>query len=161
MPNTNNISKQKPTALKKLQGTYRPDRDGGADDALNKKKPVCPSFLDKDAKAEWRRVVNDLYDAGLLRNVDRTALANYCQLFSTWKQATELVQEKGLVIKTSNGNIIQSPALGIANVAAREMMKALQQFGMTPVSRARLEPDKPEEKEESLDAQLFRLVNGG
>ena len=160
MPNTTNVSKQKPQALKKLQGTYRKDRDGGADDALSKKKPTCPSWLDKEAKAEWRRVVNDLFDAGLLRNVDKTALASYCQLYSTWKEASLLVQEKGLIIKTTNGNIIPSPALGIANVAQRDMMKALKEFGMTPSSRARLEPDKPEEKEESLDAQLFRLVNG-
>lgn len=151
----------KPQSTKKLQGTYRPDRDGGADDALSRTKPRCPSFLDTYAKSEWKRVCNELYDAGLLRSVDRAALANYCQLFSTWKQATILVQEKGLIIKTKNGNIIQSPALGIANVAARDMMKALKEFGMTPSSRARLEPDIEPEKEKTLAEQLFHIVNEG
>ena len=150
----------KPQALKKLQGTYRPDRDGGAESKLSNKKPTCPAWLDKDAKNEWRRISKDLYDAGLLRNVDGTALANYCHNYSIWKQASLLVQEKGILVITKNKNIIQNPALGIANVAARDMMKALKEFGMTPSSRARLVPDKTEEKEETLEAQLFRLVNG-
>ena len=150
-----------PQAIHELQNTYRPDRDGGAENLLPKKKPACPSWLDKEAKAEWRRIVNDLYSAGLLKEIDRTALANYCQLYSTWKAASILVQEKGILIKTTNGNIIQSPALGVANVAGREMMKALQQFGMTPSSRSRLVPDKETPPEEGLDWQIFRLVNGG
>ena len=149
-----------PQSTHKLQGTYRPDRDGGAEDLLPRKKPACPSWLDKEAKAEWRRIVNDLYNAGLLKEVDRVALANYCQLYSTWKMASLLVQKNGPIIKTSNGNIIQSPALGISNVAQREMMKVLIQFGMTPASRSRLVPDKETEAEEGLDAQIFRLVNG-
>ena len=160
MPNTTNVSKQKPQAIHKLQNTYRPDRDGGAEAALPKKKPACPAWLDKEAKAEWKRVSPGLYKAGLLKEADRAALANYCQLYSVWKEASLLVQEKGILIKTTNGNIIQSPALGVANVAGREMMKALQQFGMTPASRSRLVPDKETEAEEGLDAQIFRLVNG-
>lgn len=161
MKDQHNGTIPKPQALKKRQGTYRKDRDkGNLDEALPKKKPTCPSWLDDDAKKEWRRISKDLYEAGLLRNVDGTALANYCHNYSTWKQASLLVQEKGLLIKTTNGNIIQSPALGIANVAGREVMKALKEFGMTPSSRARLVPDNDEEKESTLEEQLFRLVNG-
>ena len=149
----------KPQALKKLQGTYQPYRDGGVENRLNKKKPVCPSWLDKEAKAEWRRISKELYNAGLLRAVDKTALALYCRSFSIWKRASLLVDEKGFIVKTKNGNIIQSPALGIANVQAREMMKALKEFGMTPASRSRLVPDDDTEKEPSLAEQMFAIVN--
>lgn len=149
----------KPKATKILQGTYRPDRDGGADAALGKSKPYCPSWLDDDAKNEWKRISNELYDAGLLLKVDGTALANYCVNYSIWKQASLKVQKHGIIIKTKNGHMIQSPALNVANVAARDMMKALREFGMTPSSRATLVPDKPEEKELTLAEQIFNTVN--
>ena len=149
----------KPQALKKIQGTYRPDRDSGIDNSLSDKKPTCPSWLDTKAKSEWRRMSKELYDAGLLKYIDRAALAAYCQAWGRWQAAEELVNEKGLLIKTTNGNIIQSPAVGIANVAMRDMMKVLKEFGMTPASRSRLTVDKPE-KEEDLVGELFKIVKG-
>ena len=147
-----------PTATKKLQGTYRPDRDGGSDARLRSNTPTCPAWLDKDAKAEWRRIANELHDAGLLKFVDRAALAAYCQAWARWMQAELLVQKIGLVVKTTNGNIIPSPAVGIANVAMRDMIKALREFGMTPSSRARLIVAGDEEREPTLAEQLFSII---
>ena len=152
-------TRAKPQATKKLQGTYRPDRDGGAEDALTNKKPNCPAWLSKEGKAEWRRIANELHQAGLLKLVDRAALAAYCEAFGRWQQAEKLVQEKGLLVKTKNGNVIQSPAVGVANVAMRDMLKLLKEFGMTPVSRSRLKVDKPE-KEDDLVGELFKIVKG-
>jgi P27 family predicted phage terminase small subunit len=157
---TKRSTRKKPQALKKLQGTYRPDRDGGADDALSDKKPNCPAWLSKEAKSEWRRIANDLHDAGLLKYVDRAALAAYCEAYGRWQQAEKLVQEKGLLVKTKNGNVIQSPAVGVANVAMRDMLKLLKEFGMTPVSRSRLPAKAGEKKEETLAEQLFSAING-
>lgn len=159
MPGTTNQTKAKPQALKKLQGTYRKDRDGGADSALNKTKPRCPAWLSKDAKAQWKKISKDLYEAGLLRNVDGDALAAYCNAYALWKEATLVVQEKGILIKGKKGIPYQNPALGVANIQSREMVKLLKEFGMTPVSRARLVPDKPEEKELTLAEQIFNTVN--
>ena len=43
------------------------------------------------------------------------------------------------VIRTSNGNYVQNPIVGSANVSTREMMKIAIEFGLTPSSRTRID----------------------
>lgn len=149
----------KPQALKKMQGTYRPDRDGGADDALDDRKPYCPGWLDEDARKEWRRIAGPLHEAGLLKWVDQAALAGYCQAYARWKAAEETVAKSGLLIKTTKGNVIQNPAVGIANTALRDMLRIAKEFGMTPSARARIVVgDGGEAKEMTLADALFQMV---
>ena len=150
----------KPQALKHLHGTHRPDRDSGLDNVLDQRKPYCPAWLDGSAKAEWKRIATPLHDVGLLKYVDRAALAAYCTAYSRWEKAEKLIQKSGLLMKTQKGNIIQNPAVGTANVAMRQMMKILKEFGMTPSSRARLMVNNDGElKEESLADILFQAIN--
>jgi len=44
----------------------------------------------------------------------------------------------GLMIKTSNGNAIQNPLVGIANKAMADMVRYAAEFGMTPSARSRI-----------------------
>lgn len=46
-----------------------------------------PAYLDKDAKAEYRRVVTAIGDLPL-RDLDHAELENYCTWYSIYKQAT-------------------------------------------------------------------------
>jgi P27 family predicted phage terminase small subunit len=71
--------------------------------------------------------------------LDRAALAAYCQAYGRWVEAEEKVREFGAVIKAPSGFPIQSPYLGIANTAMRQMRDFLTEFGMTPASRTRIE----------------------
>ena len=79
----------KPTALKLVQGN--PGKR-----ALNKSEPKfggtpkCPDWLTPDAKAEWKRVVKELSALDMLRGVDSSALAAYCQNYSRWKSAEQI-----------------------------------------------------------------------
>jgi P27 family predicted phage terminase small subunit len=75
---------------------------------------------------------------GLLANVDRAALAAYCQAWGRWVEAERTLREKGLLYKTQRGNVITSPYLWIANKALAQMHQFLTEFGLTPSSRARL-----------------------
>lgn len=109
--------------------------------------PQPPAELSGDARNEWRRVAQQLHQAGLLATLDRAALAAYCQAFARWRQAERALAamaEKdavtgGLLIKTSNGNAIQNPLVGIANKAAAAMVRYAAEFGMTPSARSRIE----------------------
>lgn len=105
--------------------------------------PSPPEHLSQAASVEWGRITQDLYTLGLLSHIDRSALAAYCVVYSRWAEAEELIKEKGILIKTTNGNVIQSPLVGIANKAMELMHKYLTEFGMTPASRARVRADKP------------------
>ena len=130
----------KPTATKKLQGTARPDRaqTNEPKPAAGKTAPPVPSFLGDEAKKEWRRVAKELHGLGLLTSIDRTALAAYCETYVTWIDALAQCRELGMIVKTSNGNLIQNPYLSVASQAEKRMRGWLSEFGMTPSSRTRI-----------------------
>lgn len=140
---------KKPTALSLIQGN--PGRR-----PLNKNepkppiaRPAPPAFLGETACGEWQRLVDRLADIGLMTDIDVAALAAYCQAYARWVNAEEALARfaerdpvnHGLIIKTSNGNAIQSPLVGAANTAMQLMHKFAIEFGMTPAARTRLDVD--------------------
>ena len=133
--------KPKPTNLKILQGN-----PGGRPLNMSEPSPVSaipnpPQHLNTIALEEWERITGELYPLGLLSEIDMPALAAYCQCFARWVEAEEGIKKSGLIIKTTNGNAIQSPLVGISNTALQMMHKFLTEFGMTPVSRAKVTPN--------------------
>ncbi|GIV86619.1 MAG: terminase [Chloroflexus sp.] len=147
--------KPKPTALKILAGNpgRRPLNDAepqfAAGDAL---KP--PAHLDRTAKLEWRRVIRELSAAGLVKTVDRSALAAYCQAYSQWVKATKELRDSPLTLTSPSGYVYPNPMLGIQKRALETMHKFMTEFGMTPSSRSRVKVEKAEEPDE-LDKLLF------
>jgi len=107
---------------------------------------------------------------GLLTNVDRAALAAYCDSYGLWVEADEEIKKirkqnrefdrlrkkypdqkapmaNGMVRETMQGNVIIEPMLSVRNRALEQMHKFLVEFGMTPASRCRITADKPKHKE--------------
>ena len=80
-------NKRKPTVLKVIEGTARADRAPRNEPKPKKRAPSCPTWLLREAKAEWKRVVKELEPLGVLTGVDRACLAAYCQL---WARIHEL-----------------------------------------------------------------------
>jgi len=139
-----------PTATKVLRGNpgHRPLNDQEAKPKTKAKLPKAPSYLNDVAKKEWRRMGRRLFDAGLLTELDETALASYCQSYSSWVEANEKVQELGAVVVRMRGPV-RSPWVGIASQAWKEMTRMLGEFGMTPSSRSRVKVQtKPTGEEE-------------
>ncbi len=128
----------KPTALRKLEGN--PGKR-----ALPKNEPQpeigvaeCPAWLSADAQAEWQRVAPELARLGILALIDAMTLAAYCEAFSRWKQAVEMMGKDGIVFVTVAGYVAQHPAVGIANKAMAEMLKFGRELGLTPSARGRM-----------------------
>jgi P27 family predicted phage terminase small subunit len=130
-----------PTYLKLLKGNPGKRR-------LNKNEPVPripasapepPAFLSDIAKEEWARVSGELYAMHLLTTVDVAALALYCDAYSRWRTATEAIaamalrddRTHGLLIKTRAGEAAANPLIWIASSAAKTMLRAADEFGMT------------------------------
>ena len=139
--------KPAPSALKLLQGNPGKRPINKAEPKPKPaRKPKAPLELDDDAKKEWRRVVAELDQLGLLSKLDITVLAAYCVAFARFKQANEALKSvaekdpafKGRLIKTKQGNWIQNPLIGIARRAASDMTLFASEFGMTPSSRTRV-----------------------
>lgn len=86
----------------------------------------------------------------------------YCVIYVRWLKAERMVREKGEIIKTAAGNIIQNPYLAIANRALDQLNKLGAEFGMTPSSRSRVKvelPNAESELEEMLFGKRIRVSN--
>lgn len=144
----------KPTKLKKLEGTYRKDRDIGGELAPPPGTPTIPKWLDEEAKAEWARIVPQLVELGVLTGLDGGALERYCVAHSNWVRAQLDVQKKGAVLKTPFGPQ-KNPNVKIAleeRAAARQLAGEL---GLSPSARSRVKvPEKPA-AEDNTEAFLF------
>jgi len=103
--------------------------------------PRPPEHLSEDEKTKWKLTVKELHPLGLITTIDKDALAMYCVIFVRWLKAEKMVREKGEIIKTAAGNIIQNPYLSIANRALDQLNKLGAEFGMTPSSRSRVKAD--------------------
>jgi len=138
---------RKPTRLKVLEGTYRPDRAPQSEPQPDPSTPSCPTWLHPEAQREWRRLVPHLEELGLLTQVDRAALAAYCQLYARWWQAEREIEKHGMVQYTDTGYAVQRPEVGVSNTALTQMRRYLVEFGLTPAARTRIDaptaPDKP------------------
>jgi len=142
---------KKPTALRKLEGNPSkrpfPRNEPQPDPSM----PECPEWLLDDAKDEWDRVAPELHRLGLLTQLDRVALAAYCQSYAKWKQADEWIKENGTVypIRGPDGEVRylqQVPQVSIANQCLKQIRAFCAEFGLTPAARARME--LPNEREE-------------
>ena len=98
--------KPKPTVLKILEGNpgKRP---------INENEPIppkgtvkCPTWLEPEAKKEWKRLAPSLEAMGVLTQADLTAFAGYCQAFSRMAHPRRL---EGLGSRTKTETYICCP----------------------------------------------------
>ena len=136
--------KPKPIELRVLHGTAGERARSGVP-RPRRVQHRCPDYVPEGpARDEWKRLVGDLYDAGLYTAVDRNALGMYCVVFARWVDAEAKVTENGgPVVKTKDGNVIQNPFLSVANRALEQLNKMAAEFGMTPSSRTRVRAELP------------------
>lgn len=96
--------------------------------------PNPPTYMSKDAKAEWRRVAPILIrERKTLTEADLATLENYCLATGTMRQAQRILNVEGLV--TAQGK--RHPAFGIMNAAQTTQRLCAAELGLTPVSRSR------------------------
>lgn len=104
--------------------------------------PSCPAHLGAAARVEWKRITPLLVAAGLLTQLDRAAVAAYCQAWGEWAlletDLKALMKTKGseaLIDRTPSG-YKQVAALAQARDRALDrMLRFAKEFGLTPASR--------------------------
>ena len=137
-----------PTRVKILRGNP-------GNRALNKSEPQpkkskslrAPSYLCKEAQAEYRRIGKMLKSIGVLTEADLTALKLYAETYAVWLEATQKVHVEGLCVRAPNGYQTQNPNLAISQNASKRLQSLLCEFGMTPSSRTRVTVAKKEKNE--------------
>ena len=129
--------KPKPTKLKLLEGNPG-KRPIGREPQPPSSLPSCPAHLSPSAKTEWKRLAKTLNRIGVLTQVDRSALAAYCQAYGRWVEAEKKLKETPVLLKTPAGYVQQSPWLSISNKQMELMAKYMGELGLTPSARTRL-----------------------
>ena len=130
--------KPKPTALKVLEGNPGKRTLNVNEPKPEKKAPKCPTWLEPEAKKEWRRMSRSLEAIGILTKVDAASFAGYCQAYARWKEAEEFLTKHGTIFKTPSGYIQQVPQVSIAQTYLKIMKDFCSEFGLTPASRTRI-----------------------
>lgn len=142
--------KSKPTALKKLEGTFRADRALPGEMIPSKMEfaPTAPRWMTKEAKKEWISTCNELLSLDMLHRVDLGLLAGYCSEMSQYIEATKHLNDPdgtGPVIRISreDGTSYQmpSPWVSIKNSALKNAQSIASQFGFTPSARTKIRGD--------------------
>lgn len=143
-----------PRHLKVVRGTERPGRANPDEPKPAPALPRPPDHLGREAKKAWRRTAKQLYELGVLSEIDRDALAAYCVQYAVWVSAVDQIQKDGviqgggLLAETPNGYPVQHPLVAVMNRAQAEMRKWMAEFGMTPSSRSRISAHPQEEADE-------------
>jgi P27 family predicted phage terminase small subunit len=90
------------------------------------------------ARQLWDELAPVLQHAGVLASVDAAAFESLCMSWQRACDARAVVEEEGLFSFGSMGQVIEHPALSIERNARAEFLKFAEQFGITPVARARI-----------------------
>lgn len=95
--------------------------------------PKTPSYLAKEAKAEWRRVAPILIDERkVLTEADLSALENYVIAVATMRQAHKELHSTGFLVGGK-----RNPLSTILLQAQQQQLRAAGELGLTPAARSR------------------------
>ncbi|MBN5158834.1 MULTISPECIES: hypothetical protein [unclassified Stenotrophomonas] len=129
---------RKPTALKVVAGTDRPDREApaAAELPLVSDVPLAPDWMpNAHARKEWERLAPILHANKLLTEAGLSALGQLCAL---------------------HGKTVQLYAAGEAPVASMvaQLRGLMNDFGLTPVAQGKVKPNGDTEKPGNAFAAL-------
>ena len=151
--------KPKPTALKVLEGNPGKRPLNKNEPQPERKAPRCPSWLEPEAKKEWKRMAKTLEAIGGLTQVDKAAFAGYCQAYARWREAEEFLSKHGTIFKTPSGYIQQVPQVAIARNYLQIMKDFCSEFGLTPAARTRIRVDTESATSDDPMETLLRVRN--
>ena len=144
----------KPTELKKLEGTYRKDRDKSPN-----LKPTMeislkvPDDLNEWGQKLWGEIFSEYGKVGLITRVDLGSFHSLCSWYGIFREAEDIVRAKGLEVEEEvydkNGQVVgtktvTNPMIMVMDKAQKNYLAMAKEFGVTPSSRAglTLEPKK-------------------
>jgi P27 family predicted phage terminase small subunit len=154
--------KPRPPQLKVLNGRS-PGRDSGGRKVKDppsfvRVAPEPPSWLSREAKAEWRRVVPELARLKVLKQPSRSSLAAYCETWAAFAVAAKDARRGALITRTltrRDGTVVEepiaNPAIAVQHAATRELRAWCAEFGLTPSSEGRLSIPDGAQADDDLD----------
>ncbi len=131
-----------PATLKLVEGK-RPGRDSGGRPVkgvpgFKRLPPEAPEWMPEEAKAEWKRVVEELSRLEILKPIDRAALAAYCLTWDRMVSAQREINLNKSVLGVNSQGVCRHPAVAVVEAASKELRAWAAEFGLTPSAEGRL-----------------------
>lgn len=98
-----------------------------------------PVWLGVQAKQKWREVYPLFARRGVITELDRDALALYCDAWQQLHDADTVLARAGSYFETEKGYVGIHPAVARRNKAIDHIRKIGEQLGLTPNSRRGLD----------------------
>lgn len=109
--------------------------------------PKTPSYLSKEAKAEWRRVAPILsIERKVLTDADLATLETYCVHYGALRMAERAVSAGGLIMSGGKRN----PAYGILKESSLLLIRCAGELGLTPSARSRASMNELADEDEDF-----------
>ncbi|MBK1809147.1 phage terminase small subunit P27 family [Clostridium sp. YIM B02505] len=114
-----------------------------------------PSWLrDNIAKKEWKRLVEQFKNIGVISNLDLNNLGAYCNAYSSYLEATKELKGQALTIEYTNKggstNLIENPLIKIQIKYSDEMKRYSSLLGLTIDSRLKMATIKLNETKKDI-----------
>ena len=132
--------KPTPTPLKVVAGNpgKRPLPENEPKPQIGPIEPP-PAVADNDlALAEWNYIVPLMVSARIVSQVDRAALAAYCESYARWMACEDLANKSVPLVMGSNDVLKENPAMRVARLERRECIRYAAELGITPSARTRV-----------------------
>jgi P27 family predicted phage terminase small subunit len=134
---------RRPTHLKALDGTTRPDRDNPAEPKppLARPREEPPTWLSGKSRHWWRRIQPLLARMQVLTKADPVALGLLCDALADYMAARADVVANGATYTTEGkGGEMQRrrPEVDVMVEAWKRAKVMLTEFGLTPAARAKV-----------------------
>lgn len=110
------------THLRGVKPALAPDR------AALTKAPPAPKWMTDEARAEWKRIMPRLIEDRIITKADLTGIENYCV-------AVGRVREIEAVFRVQP---LDKVLFGMQNRAMQTARQLAAEYGLSPVSRARV-----------------------
>ncbi len=128
--------------------------------------PRPPSWMSKAARREFRRVAAHLAARGTVSPADEQALTLYACSYSRFIIAQQDLDTNGQRIRVtvldSHGAAVEvdrdNPSLKLVQAEAKTLLTFLRQMGMTPATREKIKPAKPNEEDEGGGFNLLAAL---
>ena len=142
---------RKPTALKKLQGTFRPARaiENEMSESLESLQaiPEPPDTIQgKIAKTVWYSLATELMSIGVFYKVSLPLLEMYCNHYELATKAKREINKNGIV---KDGR--KNPSVSIFKDASAQLLRISNVFGFTPASASSIKIPTPEKATDPWD----------
>jgi P27 family predicted phage terminase small subunit len=155
----------KPSALKKLQGTFRKDRTARNELVAPPGAPPMPNFppkVRKIAAAKWGELVPLLLMRGTISPEDGALLERYCREWAQWL-TYQAAAEREPMIETMYGPKV-NPAKEMALKIDQALHKAEDRLGLSASARSKVSVPEKAKPEDTSEAFLFgkpQVIQGG